>query len=121
MKILYVEDNAINALVLSKFFKDDDFHTEESAEAALALLKHMHFDIILIDINLGRGNMDGVEFLDQLRAYPHLSTVPKIAVTAYAMPLDEEKYLKLGFDAYFSKPVAIHALKETLSTYNQAS
>lgn len=117
MKILYVEDNAINALVLSKFFKDDDFQTVESAKKALDLLVDESFDVILIDINLGRGCMDGEALFVELQSFEHLDDVPKIAITAYAMPLDREKYLGLGFDAYFSKPVSGDLLRETLQSY----
>jgi two-component system cell cycle response regulator DivK len=99
---------------MSKYFKDQDFATVASGEEALELLKEAEFDAFLVDINLGRGHMDGVEFLTHLRAHDTQASKPAFAVTAYAMPTDKEKYLSLGFDAYFAKPVNLSELKSTL-------
>lgn len=118
MRILYVEDNDINALVLSKFFKGEDFHIAKSGEEALRIVQEQSpFDFFFIDINLGRGVMDGVELFEHLRSMEATKHIPAFAITAYALPLDAEKYLDLGFDEYFPKPIEIDQLKSALTKY----
>jgi CheY-like chemotaxis protein len=56
-----------------------------------------------MDINLK--GIDGVETLKQIRKLDnHYSNIPVIAMTAYAMSGDREKFLSLGFTHYISKP-----------------
>jgi CheY-like chemotaxis protein len=56
-----------------------------------------------MDINLGAG-IDGVETMHQIKKIPEYSNVPIIAVTAYAMWGDKERFLSVGFANYLEKP-----------------
>ncbi|MEJ1236711.1 response regulator [Chryseolinea sp. T2] len=104
--ILYVEDDAINALVMTKLLKSvfNVAHVFDG-ETCMHHVEEKPFDAILMDINLGKGKMDGVQTLHKLRAIPRLNAMPVIAVTSYALPEDRERFLQEGFDAYMSKPV----------------
>ena len=75
------------------------------------------FDAVLMDINLGKGKMDGVQTLHQLRALQRPNPMIVIAVTSYALPEDEERFLQEGFDAYMSKPVDRLALISLLNQF----
>ena len=46
---------------------------------------------------------------------PGYERVPAVAVTAYAMPGDEERFLAAGFDAYLGKPFTEEELHEMLA------
>ncbi len=59
--------------------------------------------IILLDIQLP--TMDGYAVARGLRALPHLSSTPIVAVTSYAMPGDREKALDAGCTGYIEKPI----------------
>ncbi|HEX5169725.1 MAG TPA: response regulator [Cyclobacteriaceae bacterium] len=110
-RVLYVEDDAINALVVKKLLEREfDVTNVDDGEACLRLIKNEKFDIILMDINLGRGKMDGVETMKQIKLIKAYSSTPVIAVTSYAMPGDRRRFLKEGFDFYFEKPIERHAL-----------
>ena len=61
--------------------------------------------------------MDGLEAAARIRSSNGgriRSTIPIIALTAYAMSGDEEKFLASGINAYISKPVDIWELSDTL-------
>lgn len=106
IRILYVEDDPVNALVMRKFLeKNFDFQHVDEGESALHFLTQNTVDLILMDINLGRGKKDGVETLQQIRTLPAFAQTPVIAITAYAMPEDKSRFLSLGFTAYVPKPV----------------
>jgi len=104
--ILYVEDDAINALVISKLLKGVFNITHVfDGETCMHHVEQTAFDAILMDINLGRGKMDGVETLHKIRAIHQHDAMKIIAVTSYALPEDRDRFLLEGFDAYMSKPV----------------
>jgi two-component system, cell cycle response regulator DivK len=105
-RILYVEDDPVNAMVIQKFLEKTYriFHLEDG-ESCLEYLQENTVDLILMDINLGRGKMDGVETLQHIRKSEMGSRLPVIALTAYAMPEDERRFLLAGFNGYLSKPV----------------
>jgi two-component system, cell cycle response regulator DivK len=105
-KVLYVEDDAVNALVIQKFLeKEFEVVHVFDGEACTEYLKKNSVDLILMDINLGRGKMDGVETLKNIREFPAVARLPVVAVTAYAMPEDEQRFLSEGFNRYMAKPV----------------
>lgn len=117
-RLLYVEDDAINALVMQKLLARhyEVIHVVDG-ESCLALISNESFDLILMDINLGRGKMDGVETLHRIKVNPLTEKLRIIAVTSYALPEDEERFLSEGFDAYIPKPVSRQLLLDTLSHY----
>jgi two-component system, cell cycle response regulator DivK len=116
--ILYVEDDAINALVMSKLLKGvfDITHVFDG-ETCMELMAEKSFDAILMDINLGKGKMDGVQTLHKIRTLERREPMIVIAVTSYALPEDEERFLQEGFDAYMSKPVDRLALISLLNRF----
>jgi len=113
--ILYVEDDAINALVVKKLLNNTFNITHvPDGESCMSLVSQRYFDAILMDINLGRGKMDGVETLHKLREETRQAPYIVIAVTSYALPEDRERFLQEGFDEYMAKPVERQRLIDLL-------
>ncbi|WP_299443493.1 response regulator [uncultured Aquimarina sp.] len=117
MNILYVEDNKINAMVMNKMLSKNSSNImiAENGPVALKMVKESTLDLILVDINLGLNQMDGCELLKRFKQLDRLKTIPIYAVTAYAMPGDAQKFIKIGFDKYFSKPVNFDKLLTAIS------
>ncbi len=120
MNILYVEDNKINAMVMDKMLSKN--HSKviiaENGSQALKTVKEKNLDLILVDINLGLNQMDGCELLQRFRKLDIIKNTPVFAVTAYAMPGDKQRFINLGFDNYFSKPVNFEKLLSVISNLN---
>jgi CheY-like chemotaxis protein len=117
-RILYVEDDSINALVMQKLLKTDfDIVHAPDGETCLTMLGNDSFDLILMDINLGKGKMNGVETMHQIRANPRTGNLIVITVTSYALPEDKERFLREGFDGYIPKPVDREVLLKTIHHY----
>ncbi len=114
--ILYVEDDKINALVVSKFlepyYRIDIAISEE--EAMDKLSAHL-YDLLILDIFLGTRDDDGVDLMRKIRMLPGYADRNIIALTAHAMLEDRSKYLSAGFDAYLSKPIERTLLLETVN------
>jgi PAS domain S-box-containing protein len=102
--LLVVEDNR-NTRMLAEHVLGEryDVAAVSNAEAACAAASERSFDAFLIDINLGP-DQDGIELLHRLRAEPAHAEVPAVAVTAHAMPGDEQQFREAGFDGYVGKP-----------------
>jgi CheY-like chemotaxis protein len=67
---------------------------------------------LLLDI--GMPLLDGFAVVRKLRENPRFSSLPVVAVTAYAMQGDREKIMNSGFDGYLSKPVNSTSLVQEL-------
>jgi two-component system, cell cycle response regulator DivK len=119
-RLLYVEDDPINALVIKKLLAQH-YSTEhvEDGESCLKIIGREPFDLILMDINLGRGKMDGVETMKRIKAIPSYKAMPIVAITSYAMPEDRERFMGEGFNGYLSKPVERPILLQYLGTFFQ--
>lgn len=115
--ILIVEDDIRNFEVTSIFLKKFYACTHaENGNQALDLIKKEHFDIILLDINIGNGP-DGLEILSQLKNIPGYQKVPVIAVTAFTMKQNIEEFLKNGFHQVLTKPFNPNILLYTIQKY----
>ncbi|WP_420572923.1 response regulator [Kordia sp.] len=112
MNILYVEDNKVNAMVMNKMLAKahSDVTIVENGIDALKLVQKKMPDLILLDINLGKNQMDGCELLKKIQELPAHRNTPVFAVTAYALPDDEKRFINFGFDQYFPKPINFPAL-----------
>ena len=82
-------------------------------EQALPLLKSKRFDFIVIDINL-QGDYNGLDILRIIRTMPGYEDIPIIAVTAYLLPGDMDKFIRAGFSDFISKPVFREKLLSSL-------
>ncbi|MEM6284144.1 MAG: response regulator [Chloroflexota bacterium] len=119
MRILYVEDNQVNLMLVERVARmgGHDVINRTSGEAALADFDEINPDLILMDIQL-EGEMTG---LDAVRALRQRGVeLPIVALTAYAMKGDREKALAAGCNQYLPKPLPINVLLDLLKKYEAA-
>jgi two-component system cell cycle response regulator DivK len=112
-KVLVVEDNSVN-MTLAVFLLESAGHavlSATNAEAALALARQEHPQLILMDIQLP--GIDGLEATVLLKQDLTTRAIPVIALTALAMKGDEERIRAAGCDGYIAKPMRY---KEFLTT-----
>lgn len=106
ISVLIVEDDPINLLIARKLLeKHFTITSVMNGNAALEKVNQYHFDVILMDINLGDEDLDGIEVMRRIRQQEHLNELKIYALTSYAMPEDKERFINEGFDFYFPKPI----------------
>jgi len=110
-KILIVEDNPQNMRLLEMLLKARGFNVLLKAidgEEALDIATRELPDLIVMDIQLPK--LSGLEVTKKLRQMPAFSRIPIIALTAYAMKGDKERFIEAGCSAYLPKPVSAREL-----------
>lgn len=116
LKVLLVEDNAVNQKLASALLERRGFQvkTTENGRVALAALEQGSFDLILMDVQMPE--MDGFEATEIIREKEkHTGKhIPIIAMTAHALKGDQERCLAAGMDAYVSKPIRTSELMEAI-------
>ena len=113
-KILIVEDNPQNMRLLVMALSAADYILLEATdgEVALDMASREHPDLIIMDMQLPK--VSGLEVTRRLRQMPEFSHVPILALTAYAMKGDKERFIEAGCDAYFSKPISTRQLPKII-------
>jgi two-component system, cell cycle response regulator DivK len=119
--ILIVEDNDKNLKLTRDLLQHDGFRTleAETATAAIALAEQYVPDLILMDIQLP--DMDGVTALGRLRGLGATTSIPVVALTAFAMAADRERLLAAGFDGYLAKPIDIRDFSDRVREYCEST
>ena len=104
-KILIVEDNPQHMRLIEMVLRAKGYTLLKATdgEEALDTAIRERPDLIIMDIQLPK--LNGLEVTMKLRETPALSHIPIIAVTAYAMTGDKERFIDGGCDAYLSKPI----------------
>ncbi|MFZ4592164.1 MAG: response regulator, partial [Ignavibacteria bacterium] len=70
---------------------------------AIAKVKEKMYDVILMDINLGKA-MTGLEASREIRKIQGCENIPVVALTAYVLNGDREEFLASGCTHYLGKP-----------------
>lgn len=116
LKILVVEDNEINRLVINKITKDWGFIIENAVNGteAIGMVERNFYDAILMDIEMP--GMNGYETTIYIRK--HISepknNIPILAMTAHAGAKEKEKCKTAGMNDFISKPFDSRELKNKM-------
>lgn len=111
LRILVAEDDKVNLAVLTLMLKEKGHIVESAADGADAVLLHgqKHYDVIFMDIQMPI--MDGMEATVRIREKEGSGRhTPIIALTAYALQGDRERFLFYGMDEYIPKPIKMEEL-----------
>jgi PAS domain S-box-containing protein len=115
LRCLYVEDQIDSQILFKVQMKElKNIQFAASFEEALPLLETQKFDFIVMDINL-QGEYNGLDALKIIQQMSGFQNIPVIAVTAYVLPGDKEKFIATGFTDFISKPIFREKMLESLN------
>jgi two-component system cell cycle response regulator DivK len=117
LKILYIEDNRDNRILVRRVLEAEGYQVLEAADgpSGVEIAMATRPALILMDINLPK--VDGFQVTGRLKAMEELRDVPIIAVTANVMKGDHEKTLEAGCSGYIQKPIDIDLLPAQLAAF----
>ncbi len=110
IKVLIVEDNQMNMMLVRDILTLSGFETIEarSGPEAIRLVAEEGPDIVLMDLHLP--GLDGIATTRLLKADERFSHIPVLALTAAASRLDTNEIRARGFDGYVTKPIKVDFL-----------
>lgn len=114
-RILIVEDKASSRELLRTVLEQLGYEVEEAndGDEALRLVRQQTPNLVLMDLQMPTRN--GYDVLEEIRKDPNLARLPVVAITANAMPGDQEKVLAAGFTGYIAKPVSLAHLRSEVN------
>jgi PAS domain S-box-containing protein len=111
--LLLIEDNQQNAYMAKFMLEGYSADVATTPEESIELVRRHQYGVLLVDINLGT-DLSGIDLLKQIRDIEGYAETAAVAVTAYALPGDRERFLNEGFDDYVSKPYRKETLREAV-------
>jgi PAS domain S-box-containing protein len=119
VRVLVVDDNATNRLLITELLKSWGCRFEEEAEPGNALDKLKEaahsgdpFQVALLDMLMP--GMDGMELGRRIKASPKLAQTRLILVTSLGQRGDATRLKEIGFSGYLPKPVRQNQLRDSL-------
>jgi len=107
---LLVDDNSVNRQVASEILKKSGCVVDLAVDGrkAIELVAENKYDLVFMDIQMPE--MDGVTATKKIKAMNLKVQPPIVAMTAYSMKEDKERFLSQGLDDYIPKPIRANDL-----------
>lgn len=120
LKILLVEDNEDNVLLIKAYLKKTPYevHIAENGKVGVDKFRAGNYDLVFMDMQMPV--MDGFTAVEKIREWEKKEGKERtviVALTAYAMKEEVKKILDIGCDAHLSKPMKKKKLIEMIKTY----
>jgi len=117
LRILAVEDNQVNMILIHDLLVLNGYTVLKAftAEDAIEMARRERPDLILMDVGLP--GMDGLAATRLLKEMAETKDIPVLALTAHAMPGDQERTIAAGCCGYISKPFNVPRFLELVADY----
>jgi CheY-like chemotaxis protein len=116
MRIVYVEDNPANFVLVRKILEVHGEHVVEQAASAEDALVRIEADppaLVLLDLDLP--GMSGLELARQLKADSRLRGIPIVAISASVMKDERNQARQAGCVGFLEKPFDIQELRRLVA------
>jgi PAS domain S-box-containing protein len=120
MRVLLVEDNAVNQLIAAELMGSAGVKVEIADNGRIALDRLRageRYDVVLMDLQMPE--MDGYVATEAIRADASIQDVVIVAMTAHAMPEERERCIAAGMNDHVSKPIDPDVLFATLARWRR--
>jgi len=120
LKILLVEDNSDNRLLIKAYLKKLPYEIDEAENGQIAVEKFQtnKYNIVLMDVQMPV--MDGHQSTRNIREWERVNekpATPIISLTAHAIKEEIDKCIEAGCDTHLAKPVKKSTLIDTIKSY----
>ena len=115
LRLLIVDDNPINILLMKQFFKEiPNTYTVNNGQDALAMMREQSFDLVITDIHMP--GISGVQLLEKIKTDEHLKSTKVVAISADMSTLKyaEDTQAENHFDGFIEKPFTEAEIVKTI-------
>lgn len=122
-RVVVAEDNDRSRRLIGHVLERDGFDiiAVATGEEALVAVRADPPDLLLLDIQLVGSALDGEAVLRLVREDPRTEGLVVVALTAFAVRGDRERFLAAGFDGYIAKPIDVRTVVDELLSYLEPS
>ncbi len=115
--VIVVDDNDLNMKLFQDVLELHGYNVLQAKDGmeGWRMAREHRPDLILMDIQLPK--VSGLEVTKWLKDDETLKSIPVIAITAFVMDGDEEKFLEGGCDAYIVKPISVPDFLQTVERF----
>lgn len=116
MRIVYVEDNPANFVLVRKVLEVHGEHVVEQAasgEDGWARIEAAPPALVLLDLDLP--GMPGLELARRLKADPRLRGIPIVAISASVMKDERSRARQAGCVGFLEKPFDLQELRRVVA------
>ena len=112
--ILVVDDEPGIRLYLKRLLGAQGFSVETAADGdeALAKVAAALPDLVVLDVMVG--GRDGYEICETIKREPETAGIKVVMLSAKSRPIEIEKGMAMGADAYLTKPFSMDELRDTV-------
>jgi len=116
-QILIADDSITMRMMVSRILQDEGWRVEAAAngEEALAQVQRARPDLVVTDLNMPV--LNGLGFIQGLRAHPDLQTLPVLVLTTEDDTESKQSARALGVASWIYKPVDPALLVQQVRTY----
>jgi CheY-like chemotaxis protein len=115
-RILYVEDNPVNVILVEamlEHWRGVELVSAADVETGVQLAKALLPDLVLLDMHIGAAT--GQDFLERIRADAHTAALRVVALSASAMPHEVQAAMQAGVMEYWTKPLDTETFRTEVS------
>jgi len=115
LRLLVVDDNPINILLMKQFFKGmEHIYTVNNGEDALVLMDERPFDLVITDIHMP--GISGIQLLEKIKTDERFKSIKVVAISADISTLKyaEEAQVEASFDGFIEKPFTEAEIVKTI-------
>jgi two-component system, cell cycle response regulator DivK len=112
--ILIVDDSTTNQVLLEAILQEEGYETVTAfgAKEAFRLMEKSKPELILLDLLMPE--VSGFDFLKEVKARPNTADIPVVIVSAVGTHENIQLCKQLGAVEFFSKPIEISVLVNTV-------
>ena len=118
LNVLIVDDSSAIRMILRRVMTKCELpigNVTEAGDGVEALAKMQTDDVGLVLCDINMPNMDGIEFLERVRADDTYKAVPVVMITTEGSAERVTRALELGANGYIKKPFTADQIKEKVS------
>src|SRR5262245_21141582 len=116
-RILYIEDNFENRLLVRRILMAEGFDFQEADNAGIGIQMALENQPVLILMDISMPDINGLMATRLIRENPDLQNIPVVALTANAMQNDLDTTLEAGCDGYIIKPIDVDRFPDQILHY----
>ncbi len=116
-RVLFIDDDVLTLELMSKVSQVLGFQAIMSTSALQGLKMAVHEKPSLVMVDMQMDEMDGSEFVRQLRRLPGLADLPVLIYTVGTGGPDEERARQAGANALLHKPLSLNDISRVIQSY----